>query len=391
LNKKLAWLLKLGFSLAVLGYLAWKAQQDDSFPQLLSHQKDWTLLAAGGFTLLATLVMQFLRWRLLVRALGLQLSPGESLRLGFMGQLFSLLGVGMLGGDALKTYYLGKHNHGHMTEALTTVLVDRIVGLYGLMLLAGVVCWFFDPATFQKRRMEQLPVQIEAVQSEVDALAKDAPADHLARKQLAKLRGEYRARWGVQMLAWLAPWAAIVTTVVLGILLLPGVTTWPAWDALAEIPKLGPLLERLVRSMRMYRRRLGSLVVTVLLTFVIHASNCVTFYFIAAGLPAPVERPSFLDQAAAVLLALAAGALPVGGLELIYDIIYRGVASPGMPENQGFLIVLAFRLLQMCIALIGLYFYLAGRREVNELMHEAQVGQASPPAGSTAGEDACPT
>ena len=43
-----------------------------------------------------------------------------------------------------------------------------------------------------------------------------------------------------------------------------------------------------------------------------------------------------------------------------------------MPGTQGFLIVLAYRLLQMCIALLGLYYYLAGRREVDELMHEAE-------------------
>ena len=55
--------------------------------------------------------------------------------------------------------------------------------------------------------------------------------------------------------------------------------------------------------------------------------------------------------------------------------IYRGVADPDMPATQGFLIVLAYRLLQMCIAVLGLYYYLAGRREVDQLMHEAEEAE----------------
>ncbi len=337
MNKTLVWILKLTFSVAVLGYLAWTAQSERLFTQLLEHDKNWTLLAIAGFAMLFTLVVQFLRWRVLVRALDLQLSVAEALRLGFMGQMFSLLGVGMLGGDALKTFYLGRHNRGRTPEALTTVLVDRVIGLYGLILLAGVVCCFFDPTALRV--------------------------------------GNDTERLAVQRLCWLAPGVAVGSTVALCILLLPGVTTWAAWDALAKIPKVGSLLERLVRAMRMYRQRLVPLLGTVLLSLVIHAANCITFYCISMGLPAPVEKPAFLAQATASLLALAAGALPVGGLELVFNVIYRGVASPEMPSQQGFLIVLAYRLLQMCIAVIGLYYYLTGRREVDDLMHEAEVAE----------------
>jgi uncharacterized membrane protein YbhN (UPF0104 family) len=336
LKKYLGWALKLCFSVAVLGYLAWKAQSEGLFQQLVDHPKNWTLLGAAGFALLITLTMQFLRWRILVRSLGLNLSVGEALRLGFMGQLFSLLGVGMLGGDALKTFYLGRHNRGHMAEALTTVLVDRVVGLYGLVLVAGVVCLFFDP---QGLRI-----------------------------------GNETERLMVERLCWLAPIAAVVGTIVLGIMLLPGITTWAAWDLLAQTPKAGPLLKRLVRAMRMYRLHLMPLFGAIALSIVIHLSNCLTIYCLSMGLPVPpdIERPTLIEHATAALLALAAGALPVGALEVVFNVIFRGVADPNMSREQGFLIILAYRLLQMCIALLGLYYYLAGRREVDELLHEAE-------------------
>ena len=62
----------------------------------------------------------------------------------------------------------------------------------------------------------------------------------------------------------------------------------------------------------MYRQRLAPLALAIALSMLIHGSNCLTFYCLSMGLYAPVEKPSFLDHATAALLALAAGALPVG-------------------------------------------------------------------------------
>jgi uncharacterized membrane protein YbhN (UPF0104 family) len=343
LKKILTWVLKVGFSLGVLGVLAWKAQQEGLFHELIEHDKNWGLLAVGGLALLCTLVAQFLRWRLLVAALHLRLSLGDALRIGFMAQLFGLVGIGMLGGDALKTFFLGRQNKGRLAEALTTVFIDRVVGLYGLVLLAGIVCLFFDASTLRSTN--------EAERTLIYSLCR------------------------------IAPWAALGSTAGLGILLIPGVTTWPAWDALARIPKLGGIFEKLVRSMRMYRRTPHYLFFAIGMSLLIHLLNSLVVYCISLGLPAyamiegnfiPIEKPSLIAHATATLLALATGALPVGALEVVFNVIYRGVASPQMPEQQGFLIVLAYRLLQMCIALIGLYYYLMGRREVDELLHEAE-------------------
>jgi hypothetical protein len=242
-----------------------------------------------------------------------------------------------------------------MTEALTTVFVDRVVGLYGLVLLAGLVCLFFDPSSLRT--------------------------------------GDATEQAIVHNLCRIAPWGALVGTIALGVMMIPGVTTWAAWDALASIPKAGRLFEKLVRSMRMYRRTPASLFTAIGVSLLIHVLNATTFYCISLALPAYVEdagrtiavaKPSLLAHATAALLAMATGALPVGALEVVFNVIYRGVSSPRMPGQQGFLIVLAYRLLQMCVALIGLYYYLAGRREVDELMHEAKEAREQQTSTSTA-------
>jgi hypothetical protein len=67
-----------------------------------------------------------------------------------------------------------------------------------------------------------------------------------------------------------------------------------------------------------------------------------------------------------------AGALPIGAYEVTITLLFRAVAPAGAPPNMGLLIALACRLIQICIATIGLVYWLAGRQEVEELMHEAE-------------------
>jgi uncharacterized membrane protein YbhN (UPF0104 family) len=339
LKKILLWLAKLAFSCAVLAWLAYKAASEGLFDQLAHQHKDWTLFTVAGFAMLATLLLQFARWRILATSLDLKLPLHEAWRLGFMGQTFSLLGVGMLGGDALKVVALARTNRGHATEAATSVFVDRVMGLYVLVVMAGVVCLFFTPP---------------------------APTETSSLGEIAVAR-----------LCLLAPPVAAVSTLALVALALPGVSGWSGWDRLARTPKVGPLLAKLVRALRLYRSRAGAVGLALALSVVIHGLNCLSFYCLSMGLPAPVERPGFLGHAAATLLALSAGALPVGGLELVFTTTFRAVSGEGMPPEQGFLVVMAYRALQLLLATIGLGCYLRGRGEVDDMLHQAQAAASS--------------
>jgi uncharacterized membrane protein YbhN (UPF0104 family) len=335
----LIWFAKILFSVGVIGLLLWKAQQEDLFNELFEHPKDWRLIGVAVGAYLTTLFVQFYRWRMLAQGLKLKLSVYEAIRLGFMAQLFSLMGVGMLGGDALKTYILGKQNQGRMTEAFTSVFVDRLIGLYGLILIAGVASLFFDRSV------------LEAA----------APTE----------------RKTVQVLCWVAPVLSVVSTLLVLLLLWPRITKSTLWDVLSKVPKLGGVLKKLVLALRMYSGSRRTMFIAVLLSLVIHFCNASIYFFLSHALPAfadeiAVPKPSFISHLMAALLALAAGALPLGGLELVFNVMYRAVSKPEMPAEQGFLLVLAFRLIQMGVAAVGLYFYLRGRKEVDQLMHEAQ-------------------
>jgi glycosyltransferase 2 family protein len=86
-----------------------------------------------------------LRWVLLLRVQGVGLGVGRTFALVLIGMFFNFFLPSGAGGDVVKIYYLLKETHGQRAAALLSVLVDRILGLMGLILLAGIiVAWRWD-------------------------------------------------------------------------------------------------------------------------------------------------------------------------------------------------------------------------------------------------------
>jgi uncharacterized membrane protein YbhN (UPF0104 family) len=93
-------------------------------------------------------VVEFLagvRWVILLRVQGVTLGIGRTFALLLIGLFFNFFIPGGTGGDVVKIYFLLKETHGQHAGALLSVLMDRILGLIGLILLAGlIVAWRWD-------------------------------------------------------------------------------------------------------------------------------------------------------------------------------------------------------------------------------------------------------
>jgi hypothetical protein len=81
-------------------------------------------------------LMQSLRFRWLVRAQGIPLSYWEAVKLSYAGNFLNFVALGSTGGDVFKAYYVSRHTH-LKTEAVATVVLDRVVGLVSLVLVAA--------------------------------------------------------------------------------------------------------------------------------------------------------------------------------------------------------------------------------------------------------------
>ena len=95
----------------------------------------------------------FGRWAMLVRAIDQRVSARTAILLGFIGYVFNIVIPGAVGGDVIKAAYLARMQI-RRTQAIASMLLDRVLGLLGLLLLAaiaGSLAW--SSASIEIRRL----------------------------------------------------------------------------------------------------------------------------------------------------------------------------------------------------------------------------------------------
>ncbi|MCE9613778.1 MAG: flippase-like domain-containing protein [Lentisphaerae bacterium] len=102
---------------------------------LLAAHPAW-LLAAVVASILSLLVGT-LRWRALLRVQDVHIGVAEAFRLGFLAEVFNAIIPGMVGGDAIKVYYVTRRSK-RTACVVASVLVDRGMGV-GVMALFALV------------------------------------------------------------------------------------------------------------------------------------------------------------------------------------------------------------------------------------------------------------
>ncbi len=132
-NKKLLFLFfKVLISVCLLAYVFRKAGLQNILGNLRSVDARFFLLA-----ILLHVVIVFVaafRWRLLLEH---RYPLGRVFSLYFIGSFFNTILPGAVGGDAVKIYYLYKDS-GKGGDSMGSVLLDRSVGLLGLLLVGTV-------------------------------------------------------------------------------------------------------------------------------------------------------------------------------------------------------------------------------------------------------------
>ena len=103
----------------------------------------------GLLAILLFLPVPILQSTRLVWMLGVQnvtMSYWNAFKLTYAGNFFNFALPGFFGGDLIKAYYVSRFTH-QKTEAVTTIFLDRLVGLSGLMVVATgtfLIAWNRD-------------------------------------------------------------------------------------------------------------------------------------------------------------------------------------------------------------------------------------------------------
>jgi uncharacterized protein (TIRG00374 family) len=93
-------------------------------------------LALSVLLMGATLLIGIMRWRMVLNVHGLQLPFGRAAEISLVAHFFNSFLLGTAGGDVMKAYYAARETHHKKTEAVITVFVDRIIGLWAMLLFA---------------------------------------------------------------------------------------------------------------------------------------------------------------------------------------------------------------------------------------------------------------
>lgn len=325
--------VKLALAAALIGYLIHQAQSNESFAQLQDGMKDWRLLGGAFVCCLSAVLLTFVRWFFLVRALDLPFHLREALRLGFLGYLMNFVSLGAVGGDFFKALALAHTQPGRRTEAVATVVADRLIGLFALLLIAST-----------------------AILLSGDAQSADPRLLVVCRATL------------------------ITTAVAAGLVFLLIATSATGHTNVARLGRIrwvGPTLARLLSAAYVYRRNMPVLVLAMTMSIAVHVLLTCGVYLIGCGLPG--EPPSLGAHMLIAPLSFVVGAIPItpsglGTFEATLDYLYGLLAIGGAGvASSGTIVGFGYRLITIVIAVIGVGFYLASRREVAEIMHDAET------------------
>lgn len=137
-KKTLGILFQVGITGGALWFV-WHDPQRRSQMAQACHHADWLWLAAGIAIYGMVEALAIIRWQLLLQIQGFRLGWSRATAILFVGEFFLVFTPGLIGGDAMRIYYLVHDAPEKKVDAFTAVVMDRIMGLLSLIVLAALI------------------------------------------------------------------------------------------------------------------------------------------------------------------------------------------------------------------------------------------------------------
>ena len=134
---KLSPVLKVLFGVSIFTWMA--ASGKLNFAQVAKGLAHWPLMLVILGVSYSQIAIMVWRWTMLLRAQDIPLSFRRAWGLTMIGVLFNVVIPGAVGGDLIKGYYITRATGGRKTHAATSIAMDRVVGLLGLLFLSAAV------------------------------------------------------------------------------------------------------------------------------------------------------------------------------------------------------------------------------------------------------------
>ena len=148
-TKYISYLLRIGVAVSAL-YLTFRGEDLGKIADVLLGLNLWIIAASLGIWALSQVVF-VARWSLLLRVQSIYIGFWTAFRLHLLGIFYNNCLPTSVGGDLLRAWYVTTHTDKKL-EAALSVLVDRIIGLTGMVIMA-FSCYWFIPVDGQKERL----------------------------------------------------------------------------------------------------------------------------------------------------------------------------------------------------------------------------------------------
>lgn len=335
MNRKILFTIaKYSVSISIIGFLLYRAttgENSEKFRDIWTQRSQWNammmllslIIALGGLSL------TFVRWFFLVRALDIPFKLRDAFRLGFIGYFSNFLSLGVLGGDAIKAVFISREQPEKKPEAVSSIVLDRIMGLYALTIVCAIAA--------------VVGAGNDSISGSADATA--------ALNIIADI--------------------SLVTSISAGLVAIvlvinPSLTGESMQQRISRLPVAGAIMQKLLRAVNIYRGRPLMLLSLTGLTIVIHCLFAASVFVMAVGLK--VAHPDFVSHLVISPVSNLAGSIPlpggIGAYETMFEALY---VRAGITAGNGLAIALCFRIVTILLAMIGVVYYLRNKRELATL------------------------
>ena len=302
--------LKLALA-AILIYWLVHTKKITAEPFVLLWATPWLTFLVLAVTLGLIIVNNY-RWLLLLQGQRIHSTTRQTLPLTFIGLFFNLAMPGAVGGDVIKAYYISQDQPGSRLRAATSVLMDRIVGLYAMTLLSLI-----------------------AILTHLDRI--------MASNQLKALA-----------LFIVALTLGFTVFFILGFSQSIRSHQWTD-RVLKGIPG-GRFVEKVYDVVHNYRHGKKQFGLGILLSLVVQSINILCFYIIGINLHYEVTLGALFFIVPLGMIAMAVPLSP-GGVGVGQYVFLALFGWYGLSENLGPTLITIFQVVQALLGLIGVPFY----------------------------------
>lgn len=131
----------IGLLAALLHQVDIRALRDVS----LQAATNWPWLVVGVLLTFLGLAASAARWGAILAAQGLRFPPLKVLNIVMVGQFFNAFMLGACGGDVARAFYAAKGHEGSRVKVITSILLDRGIGLFSMVLFCCLMIPFRLP------------------------------------------------------------------------------------------------------------------------------------------------------------------------------------------------------------------------------------------------------